>query len=109
MRGGQVGYLAARRPQGQALSVLVSIRFAAVRALVLEMARDNPDWGYRRIHGELVGLGTSSHRPPCGRSSRTPASIPHPADPGLTWRTFLDAQATTILAADFFHVDTVLL
>jgi hypothetical protein len=41
---------------------------AAIRRLVLEMARDNPLWGYRRMHGELVGLGVRLRRRPYGRS-----------------------------------------
>ena len=79
------------------------------RAPVLEMARHNPGWGYRRIHGELTGLGYTL-APPAVRQVLKDAGIdPAPRRPGQTWRRFLQAQATTILAVDFFHVDTVFL
>ena len=34
---------------------------------------------------------------------------PAPTRSGQTWQTFLEAQAKTILAVDFFHVDTAFL
>jgi putative transposase len=82
---------------------------AAVRALVLEMARDNPGWGYRRIHGELTGLGYKLAPSTVWQILKDAGIDPAPRRSGLTWRAFLEAQATTILAVDFFHVDTVFL
>jgi putative transposase len=80
-----------------------------VRALVLEMARDNPGWGYRRIHGELVGLGYKLAPSTVWQILKDAGIDPAPRRSGQTWRAFLEAQAKTILAVDFFHVDTVFL
>jgi hypothetical protein len=74
---------------------------------VLEMARDNPVWGYRRIHGELTGVGYTL-APSTVWKILTDAGIgPAPGRRGQTWRAFLAAQARTILAAGFFHAGTV--
>jgi putative transposase len=80
-----------------------------VSALILEMARDGPSWGYRRIHGELTGLGDKIAPSTVWRILKDAGIDPAPERSGPTWRAFLAGQATTILAADFFHVDTVFL
>ncbi|MGH3260113.1 MAG: integrase core domain-containing protein [Streptosporangiaceae bacterium] len=80
-----------------------------VRALVLEMARDNPGWGYRHIHGELAGLGYKLAPSTVWQILKDAGIDPAPRRSGQTWRAFLEAQAKTIAAVDFFHVDTVFL
>ena len=81
----------------------------AIRALVLRMAKENPTWGYRRIHGELVGLGHRVAASTVWNTLRTAGIDPAPLRSGPTWRQFLTAQAHAILAVDFAHVDTVFL
>jgi len=72
------------------------------------MASDNPAWGYRRIHGELLGLGHTVAASTVWEILKAAGIDPAPQRCGPTWKQFLTAQATSILAVDFFHVDSVL-
>ena len=81
----------------------------AIRDLVLQMARENPRWGYRRIQGELVGLGHSVAASTVWKILKEAGLDPAPRRSGPTWQQFLFAQAHAILAVDFAHVDTVFL
>lgn len=82
---------------------------AGIRALVLEMARDSPTWGYRRICGELAGVGHTIAPSTVWKILKDAGVDPCPLRAGLSWRRFLAAQAHSIAAVDFFHVDTVFL
>ena len=80
-----------------------------IRALVLRLARENPTWGHRRIHGELLGLGYRIAPATVWNILHRAGLDPAPRRTGPTWRQFCRAQAHTMLACDFFTVDTVLL
>src|SRR3954454_17495954 len=80
-----------------------------IRSLRLRMARENPTWGYRRIQGELIGLGHPVAASTVWKILKAAGIDPAPQRSGPTWRQFLTAQAHAILALDFAHVDTVFL
>jgi putative transposase len=77
--------------------------------LVVRLAKENPTWGYRRIHGELSVLGIVLAPASVWNTLQRHGLDPSPNRTGPTWGAFLKAQAATILACDFFTVDTVLL
>src|SRR5450755_3469951 len=80
-----------------------------IARLVVRLAKENPLWGYRRIHGELTKLGLAVAPSTVREILHAAGTDPAPRRSGPTWRQFLQAQAAGILAVDFLHVDTVLL
>jgi putative transposase len=79
-----------------------------LRRLVLRLAPENSSWGYRRIQGELAGLGYPIAASTVWSILKRAGIDPAPRRDGPTWRQFLAAQAQGILATDFFCVDTLL-
>jgi putative transposase len=76
-----------------------------IRRMVLRLAGENAAWGYRRIHGELAGLGIRI-APSTVWEILTKAGVdPAPRRSGPTWAQFLRSQAEAIIATDFFTVD----
>jgi putative transposase len=79
------------------------------RELILRLARENPRWGYQRITGELVGLGIQISQTSV-RNALTSAGIgPAGQRGGISWREFIRGQAQSMIACDFFTVDTIML
>jgi putative transposase len=82
---------------------------AEVRELVVRLARENPGWGYRRIQGELVGLGIKLAASTVWTILKEAGIEPAPKRLETSWTEFLRQQAASILECDFLTVDTLFL
>ncbi|GAA0270240.1 hypothetical protein GCM10009527_078170 [Actinomadura nitritigenes] len=76
---------------------------------MLQLAGENPGGGHRRVHGEFVGLGYQVSAATVWRILRRAGVDPAQRRADASWTTLLRAQASGVLACDFFTVDTVFL
>ncbi len=79
----------------------------SIRTLVLRLVAENPSWGYRRVHGELLTLGITVAASTVGEMLRDAGIDPTPDRAGTTWTQFLRSQAEALLAADFIETLTL--
>jgi putative transposase len=75
----------------------------------VRLATENPTWGYRRIHGELAGLGYQIGASTVWKILNNAGIDPSTRRAGPSWTDFLRTQAHTIFACDVFHLDTITL
>ncbi len=74
--------------------------------MIVRLARENPQWGYQRIVGEPKGVGVAVSATTVRKILRAEGLGPT-IRRGPSWREFLRTQASSIIAVDFFAVDTV--
>src|SRR5712664_2315186 len=79
----------------------------SIRALVLRLVRENPSWGYRRVHGELLVLGVKVAASTVWEILKEAGIDPAPERASSTWADFLRSQAGALLACDFFETVTL--
>ena len=79
----------------------------SIRTLALRLARENPSWGYRRIHGELATLGIKVAASTVWEILKTEGIDPAPNRSTTTWADFLRSQADALLAVDFIETVTL--
>src|SRR5919112_3517959 len=80
-----------------------------VQTVIVRLATENPRWGYQRIRGELLRLGSRVSASSVARVLRAHGLQPAPRPASTTWRSFPRPQAAGIVACDFLTVDTVFL
>jgi putative transposase len=78
-----------------------------LQELTLRLAKENPRWGYKRIQGELLKLGIKVSATAIRKLLARNGLGPAPRRGGTTWRQFLAQQASTMVACDFFTVETL--
>jgi transposase InsO family protein len=79
----------------------------SIRALVLRLVYENPGWGYRRVHGELLVLGVKLAASTVWEILQDAGIDPAPERSSNTWADFLRSQADALLACDFFETVTL--
>jgi putative transposase len=79
----------------------------SIRALVLRLARENPSWGYRRLHGELLVLGVKVAASTVWEILQEAGIDPAPERAASIWADFLRSQADALLACDFLETVTL--
>jgi putative transposase len=77
------------------------------RQLVLRLARENPRWSYQRISGELLKLDVHVSARTVHRVLAAARLQPAPRRAGPSWPAFLRQQAASVIACDFFTVETL--